>query len=339
MSKKTLFLALKFLVSGLLIWFLLSKIDLGAAKARIVGVDPWLFLAALGVIFVQLAVGGARWEAVLGAIGAPLGHARAILYFYIGVFFSQVLPSSVGGDAVRMYKAYRHGIGLRGAVNGVLLERAVTVAALVVLVIAVQPWFAPRVGPGRSMVLLPVVALVGLGATGGLAFLMLLDRLPESLKRWRVVRGLGHLARDTRQVFLRPGNLARVMTWGVLTHVNVSLAVLLLALGLKLEVTWLDCLVLVPPVLLITTLPISIGGWGVREAAMVFAFGLIGVPEDGALVLGFLLGLIGIVVAVPGGILWALGREKGETLSHPGADLPLAAEQPDSRGPGGDDAR
>jgi uncharacterized protein (TIRG00374 family) len=339
MSKKTLLLALKFLVSGLLIWFLLSKIDLGAAKARIVDVDPWLFVAAVGVILVQMVVGGARWEAVLSAIGAPLGHARAILYFYIGVFFSQVLPSSVGGDAVRMYKAYRRGIGLRGAVNGVLLERAVTVAALVVLVIAVQPWFAPRVGQDRWSVLLPVVTLVGLGAAGGLTFLMMLDRLPESLRRWRVVRGLGHLARDTRRVFLSARSLFWVMTWGLLTHVNMSIAVLLLALGLKLDVTWLDCLVLVPPVLLITTLPISIGGWGVREAAMVFAFGLIGVPEEGALVLSFLMGLIGIVVAVPGGVLWAIGREKGETLTHPGTELPLATDQPEPPTPGQNGAR
>jgi hypothetical protein len=72
---------------------------------------------------------------------------------------------------------------------------------------------------------------------------------------------------------------------------------------------------------------------------MVFAFGLIGVPEDGALVLGFLMGIIGVVVAVPGGILWALGREKGETLTHPGTDLPLAAEQPEQPGPGGSGTR
>jgi len=81
----------------------------------------------------------------------------------------------------------------------------------------------------------------------------------------------------------------------------------------------------VPPVLLVTTLPISIAGWGVREAAMVVAFGLIGVPEDGALVLGFMIGVIGVVVGVPGGILWALSRDKGETVLHPGAELPEAA--------------
>ena len=323
MSKKSLALALKFLVSGLLIWFLVSKVDLAAAKARIVEIDPTMLAAAIVVVLVQLAVGGIRWEAVLTAIGAPLGHARAILFFYIGVFFSQVLPSSVGGDAVRIYKAYRAGLGLKSAVNGVLLERAVTVVALVILVIATQPWFASRIGHERWLVqVLPALALLATGAAGGLALLMVLDRLPQSLKRWRVVRGLGHLALDARRVFLSVRHLPRVLAWGLVTHVNISFAVFLLATGLALKVTWLDCLVLVPPVLLVTTLPISIAGWGVREAATVVAFGLVGVPEDGALVLGFMLGVIGIVVGVPGGVLWALSRDKGETVLHPGAELP-----------------
>ncbi|HEX9703496.1 MAG TPA: lysylphosphatidylglycerol synthase transmembrane domain-containing protein [Rhodospirillales bacterium] len=328
MSKKSLALALKFVVSGFLIWFLLSKIDLDAAKTRLAGIDVGLLTAAVAVILVQMGVGGARWEAVLGAIGAPLGYARAVLLFYIGVFFSQVLPSSVGGDAVRMYKAYRAGLGLRAAVNGVLLERAVTVVALVVLVIGTQPWFAPRIGEARWMMLAPGLGLLAAGAVGGLALLMSLDRLPQSLRRWRVVRGLGHLAADARGVFLKARPLAAVTFWGLATHLNMALAVLLLAEALDLNVTWLDCLVLVPPVLLITTLPISIGGWGVRENAMVVAFGLIGVPQEGAAVLGILMGLVGIMVGVPGGILWALSREKGETLTHPGADLPAAGEPP-----------
>ena len=145
MSKKWLALALKFLVSGFLIWFLLSNIDLGAAKVRLLEIDPAMLAGAALVFFVQTFIGGFRWAAVLTAIGKPLGFLKSYQLFYIGAFFNQTLPSSVGGDAVRMYKAYRHGLGLRAAVNGVVLERVVTVVALVVMVDATQPWFAPRV--------------------------------------------------------------------------------------------------------------------------------------------------------------------------------------------------
>ena len=316
MSKKWLALALKCLVSGFLIWFLISKIDLGEAKDRLAGADPSMLAAAVLVILVQICVGGLRWQAVLKAIGTPLSIFKTIQLFYIGAFFSQILPSSVGGDAVRIYKAYREGIGLRGSVNGVLLERAVTVVALVVLVDVTLPWFMPRVDEATMKLILPGIVLVTLAGVVGLGFLMMLDRLPEGLRRWRVVRGLGNLGVDARRVFLHPGHLAPVLAWGLVTHVNISFCVFLLAMGLSLDVTLLDCLVLVPPVLLVMTLPISIAGWGVRETAMVAAFGLIGVPEGGAAVLGFLLGLVGVVTSAPGGLIWLASRDRGETMKY-----------------------
>ncbi len=320
MSKKWLALTLKFMVSGFLIWFLITKIDLGEAQERLTGVDPSMLVAAVGVILFQICIGGLRWRAVLKAIGTPLSVLKSIQLFYIGVFFSQILPSSVGGDAVRIYKTYREGIGLRGSVNGVLLERAVTVVALVMLVDLTQPWFMPRVDEAAMNLILPGIVLVTLVCVAGLGFLMMLDRLPEGLRRWRVVRGLGNLGIDARRVFLSLRNLIPVLALGILTHVNISFCVFLLAMALKLDVTWLDCLVLVPPVLLVMTLPISIAGWGVRETAMVAAFGLIGVPEGGAAVLGFLLGLVGVVASAPGGIVWLMSRDRGETLDYPAPD-------------------
>ena len=327
MSKKWLALALKFLVSGFLIWFLLSNIDLGAAKDRLLEVDPAMLAFALLVFFVQPVIGGFRWEAVLTAIGKPLGLGKSYQLFYIGSFFNQTLPSSVGGDAVRMYKAYRHGLGLRAAVNGVVLERAVTVVALVVLVDATLSWFAPRVDDAAMAVILPGIVLATLAAAVGLVFLMLLDRLPAALQRWRLVRGLGNLGVDARRVFLSAKHLPRVLAWGVVTHVNISFGVFILTMGLDLDVSWLECLVLVPPVLLVMTLPISIAGWGVREAAMVAFFGLIGVPAEGAVVLSILFGLAGIVVSLPGGAVWLATRDRGETMDYrtPAAE---AAEPP-----------
>ncbi len=316
MSKKWLALTLKFLVSGFLIWFLISKIDLGEARERLADVDPSMLAAALAVILFQICIGGLRWQAVLRAIGTPLSILKSTQLFYIGAFFNQILPSSVGGDAVRVYKAYREGIGLRGSVNGVLLERAVTVVALVILVDLTQPWFMPRVDEATMKLIGPGIVLVTLAVVAGLGFLMMLDRLPEGLRRWRVVRGLGNLGIDARKVFLSLRNLMPVLAFGILTHINISFCVFLLAVALSLDVTWLDCLVLVPPVLLVMTLPISIAGWGVRETAMVAAFGLIGVPEGGAAVLGFLLGLVGIVAAAPGGIIWLMSRNRGETLDY-----------------------
>ena len=312
MSLKWLTLSLKFLISGLLIWFLAREIDFGNAWALLREIDTRMLAGAAGVLVVQICVGGMRWHAVLNAIGDTFDILNAIRLFYISVFFNKVLPSSVGGDPVRMYKAYRLGLDLRSAVNGVLLERVVTVVALVVLADITLPWFLPRVDAATTALLMPAVWLVSTGCVASLIFLMALDRLPETLRRWQVVRGLGHLGVDARKVFLSTRHLPRALFWGILTHVNMSLVVLILAMGLGLDVIWLDCLTLMPLVLLIMTVPISIGGWGVRETAMVALFGLVGVPAEGALVLSVVFGLVGIAVSIPGGIVWLFSRERTE---------------------------
>ncbi len=317
MNKKWLALALKFLVSGALIWFLLSKIDIGAAKERIADADPGMLLLAILIFLFQLIICVFRWRAALAAIEAFLSFVDALKIYYIGVFFNQTLPSSVGGDAVRIYKAYRAGIGLRGAVNGVMLERAGTVVALVLVVLATQPFFLPRVGEEVAKWIAPVAVLIFLGALAGLAVLMVLDRFPVSFHRWRLIRGLAALATDTRRVFLAPGPAFRVLGWAAAGHVNLTLGVYFIALGLDLDVTLVDCLALIPPVILITTLPISIAGWGVREGAMVAAFSLIGVAAEGALVLSLLFGLLAIVTSLPGGVIWLLSGDRSKDMNVP----------------------
>jgi hypothetical protein len=216
----------------------------------------------------------------------------------------------VGGDAVRIYKAWRAGLTLGRAVNGVMLERVAAVVALVALVAATQPLFLPRVDDETARWILPFVALSVAGTVAGMAALLVLDRLPASLRGWRLVRGLARLGADARKVFLNPRAAGKVLGWGVAGHVNLTLGIYVLALGLKLEVTWVDCIVLFPSALLVTTLPISIAGWGVREGAMVALFALVGVPTDGALVLSILFGLLDALISLPGGVLWVLSGDK-----------------------------
>lgn len=326
MTRKQLLIALKIVVSIGLMTVLIGGIDLGAEKDRILSADIVPMLAAAAVLIVQMGVGGARWWAVMRAIGSPLRWLELTRLFWIGGFFSQALPSSVGGDPIRIYMAYKDGLPLGKAINGVMLERVVTVVGLVVLVAAVQPAFLPKLDEHARTLTVWALVMLAAGTITGLLVLMFLDRLPEGLSRFRIIRGLNALAGDTRKLFLHPGHVFIALIFGVLTHVNISLCVFLLATGLAVNVTWLDCLVLMPPVILVTTLPISIAGWGVREGAMTVAFGLVGVSQGGAVVLSLSMGLLGIIIMIPAGIVWLLGRRKGESVSAAEAEAAVEEE-------------
>ncbi|MDO8606929.1 MAG: lysylphosphatidylglycerol synthase transmembrane domain-containing protein [Phaeospirillum sp.] len=320
MAKRWLPWALKGVFSVGLIWFVLSKVDLASAWGQAKTLDPTMLAVALGLGVFQVLLGAVRWWFVLKALKALFSPLQAVVVYYIGVCFSIILP--VAGDALRMWKAHRSGLTLGASVNSVMLERVITILALVLLVAGTQPLLLARAPNIPGSWVFPALSVLGVA---GIVVLSLLDRLPHTLHRWRVVRGLAHLAGDTRRLFSQPGWSAATLTIAIIGHINLSLVAYALAVGLGLNVDALDCVVLVPPVILIMTLPISIAGLGLRETAMVAAFGYVGVEAHSALALSVLFALVNIATALPGGVIWLLSAEhpKPEEI----AEVEHAAEE------------
>lgn len=310
---------------GLIAW-VLSKVDLAAAWAQATSIEPSMAALALVLMVCQIFLGALRWGLVLRALSAAFHWLRTISVYYIGVFFSIVLPGAVGGDAVRMWFARRNGLPLGTAINSVALERAVTVFGLVLLVCLTQPILMTRLPDLPGAWIFPMLLAV---CVLGILTLASLDKLPLSLHRWRLVRGLALLATDTRKLFFHPAYSLATLVVALVGHVNLSLAVYVLAVGLHLDVHLLDCLVLVPPVILVITLPISIAGWGVRETAMVTAFGFVGMAGSSALVLSILFGILTMVTALPGGLVFLLAggrRMEAEELAVEAAESGMAPQ-------------
>jgi len=301
-NRRRLGVFLKIVISVALVWVLLSAFGGEDALKRLIDVHPGWLLVAIGLGVVQVIIGGLRWRAVMVAIDTPMASALVFRFTYIGAFFNQTLPSAAGGDAVRTYLAYKSGLKLGPAVNGMVLDRVATVLALVVLVAMMMPFAADGLVGGdwfaRSVWVVLAVAL------GGTAVIMFLDRLPATLQRFRIVAGAGLLANDARRVFLRPFHSTTVMAWALLGHVNLSVLAFVLARGLSVDVTVMDCLLLFPPVLLAQTLPISVAGWGVREGAMVSLFALVGVSGESALAISILYGIVLALISLPGAAFW-----------------------------------
>lgn len=304
---------------GLIAW-VLSKIDPAAAWNQAKSIDGAMALMSVVLMMAQIALGAVRWALVLRALSAAFHWLQTLSVYYIGVFFSIVLPGAVGGDAVRMWFARRNGLSLVTAVNSVALERAVTVFALVLLVCLTQPILMLRLPDLPGVWVFPALLAI---CVLGILTLAALDRLPQSLHRWRVVRGLALLAVDTRKLFFHPGFCLGTIVVALIGHINLSLVVYVLAIGLNLDIHVLDCLVLVPPVILIMTLPISIAGWGVRETAMVTAFSFVGLDSSSTLVLSILFGILTMVTALPGGLVFLMAggrRMEAEELAAESAE-------------------
>ena len=121
---------IKIAISALLIWWLVSQSNIDRLVENMSSVNPWGLALALLVLVSLSAVQALRWSLVVRAIGKVLHYKDAFKNVLIGIFFNQVLPSSIGGDAIRIWRAYRLGLGLIPAAHSVMLDRLTALLAL-----------------------------------------------------------------------------------------------------------------------------------------------------------------------------------------------------------------
>jgi hypothetical protein len=301
----------------LLIWLLLRHRDLGAIGHQMLAVDT-VDLVLAGACFWMLALPSTlRWIRILAAMGHKLSLAAAFPIVLVGLFFNLVLPSSVGGDAVRMWKLHRQGLPGQVAVTSVMIDRLVALAALLLLVTAALPALYTLVADRNARN--GVLILLALGYAG-FAVAMLLERLPPSVSRFRPVRWASRLGGDLRRVLLIPRFAVPTLFYSLVNQGGLIVVAWILARGMGLPIGALDCLLVVPFAILVSVIPISIAGWGLREGAFVAGFGLVGLGANQALALSVLYGLLNTAVNLPGGLVWLASADKKRT--------PIAATEP-----------
>jgi hypothetical protein len=172
------------------------------------------------------------------------------------------------------------------------------------------PWLAAALGFNALPAGLALAALVLFG-------LLLLFRIDKWLGRFKdthVIRALIYFAANVRLLFGHAAATMAAAGISVTTQFTMCLCIWLLAMSLGVHPTLLQCVTLVPPVILAAMLPVSIGGWGVREAGMVMMLALAGVPQETALIVSVQLGLFAALAASPGGWLWL---KKPASISMP----------------------
>ena len=263
-------------------------------KAGLLSVEGWqdlfeafahislpFLLASIGVGLLLTLSSTIKWYMLVRSRGLPVSLWRLYTYYMIGIFFNQILPTSMGGDVVRMHQLGRYTERHADAAASVFVERfsgmvTLFVLALLAVVASLHLFNLPWLTIGVSI------------AVGGAAFIcwLIVDGRPSKLaqrlfgRRVPLLRQLFAKIEKFRQAVLVYRNYPGAL-WGTLINslifyflavVNVWVSVL--AFGSNLS--FLNMLVAVPIILFIMNLPVSIGGIGLMEFAYSFTFGLFG---------------------------------------------------------------
>jgi uncharacterized protein (TIRG00374 family) len=265
--------------------------------------DPFVIATLLILLCTMLLLQAVRWWLIGKKLGLKWSFLMAIELAFVGVFFSQILPSSSGGDAVRVWQLTRAGIPVRHAFSSVVLDRVSALIAIGLIFCFGLPVLYRILGNYVITVdakLLYAALLLALGFTGCAAWLYARFL---SIRQIRVVRAIGKLGSDAKLVLLSPTLLLSTTALSLVTQITVGWIVWRLASDFGAKLDFIEFSLLWPVVLIMSFLPISIAGWGVREGAMVLAFNVLGNPSSIALATSVAFGILMLLAGIPGGVV------------------------------------
>jgi uncharacterized membrane protein YbhN (UPF0104 family) len=309
-ARRYVLLVVKVSVSIVLLGILFSKIDvqklwLSARRGSV----PWL-LAALGIYGVNVLASVWRWAQLLDAQRVNMPRLRLAGSFLVASFFNNFLPSNIGGDVVRIADTARAAGSKTLATTVVLTDRLLGLMALV-LVAAIGATFAGRLHPAATPIWpawlwAGFLAAAAASAPAVLApdgFGRLLQPLTVFHPEWvgdRIDKLTGALARFRDE----PGAIGGCFAGAVFVQATMVVFYFAVAYALHLGIPISDLAVIVPVSFVVQMLPVSVNGFGVREATFSLYFSRIGYPIESALLLSLVAQVLIIVFSLSGAAVY-----------------------------------
>lgn len=295
--------AVRVVVTLGLFWLIFRSVDVHELLDSYRDIVPRLLL--LGVVFQMLSttLAAYRWYLVMRPLGYEQGFGFYLKSYFKGTFFNQGLPTSIGGDAVRVLDVARLGERKRDAFVGVFIDRVLGLVGLLLLNLVVN-LFNPALLPHGLF--LTINLLISLGLLGFLVLYLLQHW--QLLTRWRLTRFFFKISQHLAMVLATPRQSAGQLLLSVAVHFLSMLAIFLIGRSVELNFSLTTYLVLVPPAILLTLIPLSLAGWGIREGALIGLFTLLGADKVTVLSMSILYGMVLIVASLPGLLVYLKGK-------------------------------
>lgn len=303
---------LRILVTLLFLAIVFFFVDARALFARVASLNLlWVGIALLATL-PQYVLSAARWRLTAERLGALLPFRVALSEYYFAVFANQILPGGVLGDAAR---AVRHGHTLTSrdeahrygpAIRAVIFERASGQLVLFAFMLA-GLLFWPSAPQGRApFIEIAGVALLVILILGMASYFLIRSSLAQSflaqssLAKSRLGIGVGGLAAEAHHALFARDVILRQALYSLSVLATYLFCFYCAGRAIGISMSLVEVVALVPAILFSMTIPITIAGWGIREASAAAIWGLANLaPADGVAV-SVTYGIIVFLSALPG---------------------------------------
>lgn len=299
---KYLVLLVKLFCTGLLLYFVFRGIDFTQTKSILYSYKGLVVLGfAVIVVLVQTVIAGLRLKSVLGIFNFKISAIAGIKLWFIGNLFSQLLISFVGGDAMRLVSLSRSGMPYGQSARAIFMDRVLSFVSLQFLyftslyyLLDFLPLGAIRLG----------VIILGVFSLCTIITFFLLGFMPQRLHNLKYIGKILDLATVSRYLYVAKLDTLYILFLNCLVHMCNILIIYVTAVALGANISFWYAFVIGIPVMYLSMLPFSIGGWGLRENSMIMGFALLGFSSEVALSVSIILGVSLLIGSIPGVLIF-----------------------------------
>jgi uncharacterized membrane protein YbhN (UPF0104 family) len=269
---------------------------------------------ALGCVVLAMILSAWLWH-VLIPPASRVSFRQLLAHYLLGFFWNNFLPSGLGGDAVRALALYNASGRASVAISSVLMARIAGLWSIVLLATTAALFYMSSIGWYVALPLLSIAVGSLIITAGGTAFLL---GAPMSAFMQRLPAWLGDWHASLRAYCNQPARLLQALGWAFVIQLCAVAINAFMAQALDLAITPSQLLLSMPLINLMVLLPVSLGGFGLREGSYLYFLGLVGVAAADAILLALAVYVLLILVAAVGaGICTSLIPHAG---THP--DMP-----------------
>ena len=295
------------LISAGLLALLIYRTGIVVIGETLAGVILLLFLLAVIVENMGVALSAKKWQMFLESRGIQLSYRESLSYYYIGSFFNTMMPSSVGGDIIKSYKLGKKTDSV-GAFSSSIMDRMTGLLAVVSIAsvaVVISYGILPRAA------LLAAVAVIS-GFAGTVVILMktsLVERFTTLVfSRWATIHAFLMKVISSVKGYRDKKLILTAMVISFLYHIMLILNNYLLSLALGMNIDIRYFFIFIPIAEILVSLPVSIQGFGVREGSYALLFSSIGAEYAAAFSLGFLDQIVKVITSMIGGVVYVIKK-------------------------------
>jgi uncharacterized protein (TIRG00374 family) len=327
--RRRIAVALRLVVTVALISYVLRAANVSEIQRIFLAAHwAWLVLAVVFFIGAQTLC-ALRWVLISQPLQLNRSWHEFLRLYFLGTFFNTFLPTTIGGDVVKTYYLARDTHLLARSTTSVFMDRNVGLGSLL-LVGCIAATMNSAVPHGMSiMLILWLLVAVYLLANAALLHSRLHEWVHRKLCQWRFERLVqrvdalfGSVAMYRRNLFTMTATV--VLSGGI--QLIGFMSVFFIGLAIDAPASLKHYIVFLPVIAVVTMLPVSIGGLGVRESTLVAFFVPVGLTREQSVTIGFLMHAVMVVASLPGGWIYLTYR-RNEAIPKLSGTL-LGADEP-----------